>query len=53
MRFESVFGMPTNPPERGWQPWIGHWCNVSPSEFGDLTCEQLYACYEFATADGD
>jgi hypothetical protein len=43
--------MPKNPPERYWQPWIGHWCNVGPHDFGDLTCEQLFACYEFAEGD--
>lgn len=35
-------------PERHWQAWLGHWCHVPPSEFGDLTCEQLLDCYDFA-----
>jgi hypothetical protein len=53
MRFDQVYGMPRNPPESYWPPWLGHWCHVSPSEFGNLTCEQLMSCFEFATEDSE
>ena len=35
------------PPERFWQPWLGHWCHLRPQDLGGMTPDQLEACHDW------
>lgn len=32
-----------------WQPWVGHWFRLGPSDMADLSLSQYVGMWEFAS----